>query len=116
MRIKFYREADMRWYADLPEYLEAGGTKEDCEMVGGADDWLDIIAQGEWEVTLELSWKSFPEAEVLKLHHTDRGFPELGATYRVGTYKGIDYSSKTLWLCPVTIFVFGEYPEKIYYK
>ena len=34
--IRFYNE-DNKWYADLPDYINAGGTKEECEMVLGAD-------------------------------------------------------------------------------
>ena len=116
MEIKFYKEIDLRWYADLPEYIASGGTKADCEMVCGADDWLDILSQGESEITLVLDTEPFKGAEVLNLDRTDYGFPVLGATYRMTTYKSVDYSNQTLWLCPVTLFVFGEYPKKIFYR
>ena len=116
MEIKFYKEESGRWYADLPEYIASGGTKEDCEMVGGADDWLDILSQGENEVVVAIEIEPFEGSEVLTLDNTDYGFPEFGATYRVGYYKGVNYSHRTLWLCPVTLFVFGEYPKKMFYR
>lgn len=115
MQIRFYKEKTGMWYADLPDYIASGGTKADCQMVSGADDWLDLISQCEYEVTLEISTEKFEGAEYLYLDHTDEGFPEMGATYRVTTYQGIDYSNRTMWLCPVTLFVFGEYPKDIYY-
>ena len=35
------------WYADLPEFLEAGmGSKANLMMVDGADTFLDLLAQG----------------------------------------------------------------------
>jgi hypothetical protein len=35
------------WYADLPEFLEAGlGTKTNLMMVDGADTFLDLLAEG----------------------------------------------------------------------
>lgn len=111
MLIKFQKEGD-EWFAVLPTYE---GPKENLQMVGGADTWLDILSGGELDITLELSDKGFPGSYILTLDNTDSGFPELGATYRIGRYKGIDYSHLTLWLCPVTIFVFGEYPKTIHY-
>lgn len=115
MIIRFYREGS-RWYADLPEYIQAGGTKEDCEMVCGADEWLEIISQGESEVTLRIDSEPFEAAEFLKLESVDTDALFEGAYYRVQSYKGIDYSHRNMWLCPVTLFVFGKYPDKIYYK
>lgn len=112
--IKFYKEPDGRWYADLPEYLEQGGTKEDCEMVGGADNWLDIIAQERNEVWLSLSTDE-PLKENLILDYTDEFFPEFGAYYKVISYNGIEFNHR-LWVCPVTLFVFGNYPKIIYYE
>jgi hypothetical protein len=36
-----------------------------------------------------------------------------GAYYLMKEYNGIEYNLK-LWLCDVTLFVFNEFPEKIY--
>jgi len=33
-KLKFYKEADERWYVELPEWE---GSKADLEMVAGAD-------------------------------------------------------------------------------
>jgi hypothetical protein len=41
---RFYKDPDGRWYVDLPEYQ---GSKQDLEMVSGADAFLEILAQGE---------------------------------------------------------------------
>lgn len=113
--MKFYKETDL-WYADIPEYIQSGGTKDDCMMVSGADTWLEFISNGKSEIELKIGVEHFEEAEVLNIHQTDEGFPEYGAYYRVGTYKGEDLSNHIMWLCPVTLFVFGKYPKQIFYK
>ena len=38
--LDFYRESNTKWFIDLPEWK---GSKEDLEMVDGADTMLDII-------------------------------------------------------------------------
>jgi hypothetical protein len=101
--INFYQKNN-RWYADLPEYLLLGGTEEECEMVAGADVWLSQIAEGEKKISLSLSTEYKEGWE--KLHKIDED--EYGAVYLIHSFP--------MWLCPVTKFVFGSYPENIYYK
>jgi len=112
-RHRFIREG-IRWFIDVPEYLEQGGARADLEIVSGADIMLDIIAGKENEITLELDTAPFPDAEELIL--TELGDPRLGAGYyhmKQFENKEID---KYLWLCDVTRFVFGDIPEKIYLR
>jgi hypothetical protein len=107
--IRFYRK-DTRWYAHLPEYIDQGGTEEECEMVSGADDWLDHISNYSDSVVLNLSDKD-PLSEKIVLYEKD----EFGATYVAHSYKEEDIN-QVMWLCPVTVYVFGCYPEVIYYS
>ena len=109
MVIRFYKDEDRRWYADLPEYIAQGGTIEECEMVFGADDWLDYISEKREAVTLALSDQD-SLSEKIVLYESD----EFGATYIAHTYREEDIN-QILWLCPVTLFVFGHYPKEIYY-
>lgn len=120
MKIRFYKDPDTRWYADLPDYMKCGGKKEDCEMVAGADRWLNVLSRGESEITLDISKEG--GEHVLRLAHlgfeaSKEDFMEYGgATYRPGSpIDDVDYSHTTLWLCSVTLFVMGEYPMAIYY-
>jgi hypothetical protein len=108
-KIKFYKKEN-KWYAYLPAYIEQGGTEEECEMVAGADDWLDRLSNYGDDVTLLLS-DSDPLSERIVLYESD----EFGATYIAHTYKEEDIN-QVLWLCPVTVFVFGKYPDIIYYS
>ena len=109
MIIRFYKK-ETRWYAHLPEYIEQGGEEADCEMVAGADDWLDYLSKNGDEITLELSDKT-QLGEKIVLYEQD----EFGATYIAHTYKEEDIN-QIMWLCPVTVFVFGDYPNNIYYS
>lgn len=106
--ISFY-ERDGRWFADLPDYIEAGGTEEDCEMILGADEWLEKLSCGKNRITLKLS--TIPLREELNLYHKDNS----GATYIAYRFEEEDVNH-VIWLCPVTLFVFGEYPQTIYYE
>jgi uncharacterized protein DUF6717 len=109
-KIKFYKDYDNKWYADLPEF---SFSKEELEMISGADTMLEIISQGENEVILLLSDELFEKAEILtKVKDT----PEIGrAVYIINYYQGFQYDLE-LWLCDVTKALFKELPNKIYLK
>ena len=108
---EFYKR-DGSWYIDLPKYIEAGGTEEDCEMVGGADTWLDLVSDGKNGVTLVISDETvLSEKLTLYLEMP----PGEGAVYVAYDYKDV-FMNHQLWLCDVTKYVFGEFPKFIYYK
>ena len=107
--IRFYKESDNRWYADIPDWT---GEKWELEMVLGADTMLDILAQGEGEVSLIISTQPFEGADDLVFESMGDG----GAWYSVDMLKGISYPDFEIWLCHVTEFVFGEFPKILYIK
>jgi hypothetical protein len=107
--LSFYKREGL-WYADLPEYIEAGGSEEDCLMISGADTWLDMLAEGASRISVRISIKEILP-EKINLLEKD----ESGGTYIASTYKGKSYAHQ-LWLCPVTLFVLGDYPGVIYYE
>lgn len=87
-------------------------------MVSGADTFLDILSQGDSEVHVTMSKEPFDRCETLHFQELGRlEGPEMGtgAWYFLQNYNGIDYTLK-MWLCDVTVFVFGEFPNKIYFK
>lgn len=110
---RFIREG-IGWYIDLPEYLEQGGDKGDLQMVSGADTMLDIIAESENEVTLQIDTSAFDAADELVL--TELCDPILGGGYYHMKKFEDKVVNKDLWLCEVTRFVFGDIPERIYIK
>lgn len=110
---RFYKD-EYGWFVDLPE---SGFDKLDLQMVSGADTFCDMIAQGEDNIFITLSTKSFAGCEVLEFEHYGRLEAwEMGegAWYRLTTYKGQYYDLK-MWLCDVTKYIFGELPDRIYF-
>ena len=107
-KIRFYQESN-RWYADLPEWK---GEQWELEMVSGADTMLDIYAQGESEVHLTLSTEKIFNSDCIKLE----SFDNEGAWYTTNKLNNVEYPGFRLWLCHVTKFVFGNFPNKIYIK
>jgi len=102
------------WYIDLPEYLRLGGKQEDLQMVAGADDVLDLLAEHRDSVKLLLSETPFEKADHLRL--LEPGAPEEGgAFYHLGSLEG-KRLDRTVWLCNVLLFVFGKIPDDIYVK
>jgi hypothetical protein len=103
---------------DLPEWE---GVKAELEMISGADTLLDIVSQGDETVHIVISMESFENANMLELiGATTKEQQETtevcgGAYYIMKNYEGIEFNL-VLWLCNVTIFVFQEFPDKIYFK
>ncbi len=125
-RIRFIKEVGL-WYADLPEFLERGlGTKNNLLMVDGADTFLDLLSENGEEVTLDISEVEFAgyQAKMSKIRWgknqellDDVGHEpvEYGAYYEVSELDGKSFSHR-LWLCPVTEYVFGRYPEEMWVR
>jgi 2C-methyl-D-erythritol 2,4-cyclodiphosphate synthase len=111
---KFYKEDYGGWYIDLPQYLEAGGSKADLAMVAGADTMLDIVAEGNNRVAITMATEPFEGADkvqLLKLCEPSVG----GGYYLMSVFEGRAVNQE-MWLCGVTEFVFGTMPEEIYLK
>lgn len=101
--VRFYKE-DGEWFADIPNH-----TKEENQMVMGADTALDFLAQDRNEITLTLSDEVDDDLYMLHFHRVEHD--DDGAYYQVcGIYDLIE----PIWICNVTHDVFGEHPEDIY--
>ena len=111
MNIRFYKDPDTRWYADLPSWE---GPKSDLEMVMGADTMLEILSQGDGEVTLDMTINQEPGYEMLIFSHETPDLGE-GAYYLMDSYMSIEFNLP-IWLCDVTKFVFGDFPKIIYFN
>ncbi len=103
--MKFYRKDD-KWYADIPEYINEGGKEEDCEMVLGADVWINFLANDTDDVDITISDIYIEDAKRLDLICKD----DFGAVYYVNEGQFL------IWLCNVNKFVFGKHPDTIFYK
>lgn len=107
--LRFYKENSERWYADVPNWT---GRKSALEMVAGADKLLDLIAKGRDEVYLHFSENEIKDSDVLIFK---RKCWLNGADYKINNLDGQEIDLK-VWLCNVTKFVMGKFPEKIYFK
>ena len=127
---RFYKENNI-WYIDLPEFLEAGlGTKANLMMVLGADELLDILSNNGDNITVEFDDKPMlghnAQLQLIvmgmdkKLLDAIGHAPvDYGAYYTAFSTEGLGYEFKisSVWLCPVTEYVFGgHYPKSIYIK
>ena len=83
-------------------------------MVEGADTLLNFIANGKKIVTIQMDREAFAGAEMLELVELCEA-PKGGGYYFLHTYNK-QKIEKRIWLCDVTLFVFGDMPERIYYK
>lgn len=100
-----------KWFVHLPEYP---GHPMDLEMVSGADTLCEMIDEyhnGFISVTVSTNPMNGDEFAtkfvVLDLKkYTD----DIGATY---TKRDSD---QEVWLCNVTKYVFGDFPETLYIR
>ena len=114
-RLKFCKEEDDLWYVDFPNWPF---DHHNLLMVEGADNLCELLSD-DGRIT---------EVCVIPAKHREKhdGYFELqqiessltgGSTYEVDNdeFKRI-FHRDTLWLCPVTLFVLGQYPKYIYVK
>lgn len=107
---RFYKTEEQKWYVDLPEWTK---SIADLEMVEGADAMLDFIAEHGNECYLNMSDEPSEGADTIKLVK-DRSHLVLGGgDYIMEACKGKVINQK-LWLCTVTVDVFGNLPKLIY--
>ena len=128
-KLTFHAEVDepiKRWYYDFPHW---GFDKSYLEMVAGADTMLDYYAKGKNKVTLEiiiskkLKWKYSCDdtldmfvGEDLTKAKTWWDKVSLGRGYTGTNVINGEVKTTTFWICPVTLFVLGRYPNFIYVR
>ena len=95
------------WFAVIPSWP---GPRAALAMVDGADTFLDLLSKGEPYVALDLSMD--PKDNWDRLHYLKPHAFGDGAYY---TFENEERLHR-MWLCGVTEFVFGEMPERIWFK
>ena len=88
------------WFYWWPDF---DGSTEELVMVGGADDLLDSLD----DRFVRLQMVDPPVAKIVLSKIEE---DENGATYLC---KSKNYNDR-VWICPVTLLVFNEYPQNIY--
>jgi hypothetical protein len=115
IKYDFYKTSGGEWFVDIPEWE---GDIAELQMVMGADQFLDILSEGDERFAVTLSTEKFTGSDCLfKIREGDLEGPEFGtgAWYILPSYKGISFDHN-MWLCDVTKWVFGNFPEEIYFS
>lgn len=118
-----FSKVDDKWYLSSPEYIAQGGSVPDLQMVLGADNLLEELSEGRTHTLILIT--ATESQEVREFEHLPM-FAHHNWEYLIRAdyvpvfedagkyYTG--YNQRYIWLCPVTLFVFGSYPKYIYYK
>lgn len=107
--LTFVKENNGNWYIDLPQWK---GSHGNLQMVGGADDLLDFMGTNPVTVSCISSIEDKEIPGYFKLRRGEWGLTQ-GAFYQV---EGLEGFEQEIWICPVTLYVLGKYPEFIYLK
>lgn len=113
-KYRFYKDESC-WFIDLKWFPF---NKAHLAMVCGADELLDNLSENSAEVFLEISTKPIKNNYDC-LHLVEKLGWVMGAVYEVSATKRIKnsiFNTNQLWLCAVTLLVFGHYPKNIYFK
>ena len=107
-----------RWYIDLPEWP---GAKANLELVAGADELFEALSQGRERISVSFCDKlddmfektgSTPPHIVLK----HKGNGDYAVDVCSPAYFRESDFPKQVWLCSVTEFIFGAYPEHLFIR
>lgn len=123
MQLRFYKDEE-GWFVDLPSWQ---GSKEDLQMICGADTFLDKLSTEEqFYAGLNEHKQYVPKSRFIKKDEVILEIqqdPEVGyevlqkvKTVEIGVWYTCLTNGHLLWLCPVTEFVFGHYPDYLYFK
>lgn len=113
-KLRFNKEKDNCWYIDFPGWPF---SHHNLMMVRGADSLCSYLSDETSNHTI--ATVSVIPSNQEEEHH---GYAKLirqtcsltgGGTYKVTGLSGFD---RDIWLCPVTLFVIGEFPKYIYIK
>ena len=111
--LKFNHEEDGCWYIDFPGWPF---DHHNLMMVAGANDLCSALSDNDLNVKVKAiptqKEKDLESEGYIKLTQIESGLTT-GSTY---TVTGLEGFNRNIWLCPVTLFVFGKYPKYIYLK
>lgn len=109
--LQFNREADGLWYIDYPNWPF---SHHNLLMVAGADELCAFLSDDGHKTRVSVIPAKRREKRdgYFELEQLDSGLAS-GSTYRVNGLPGF---SRDIWVCPVTLFVLGQYPKYIYVR
>lgn len=96
-----FERIDSRWYLKNDKWE---GSKEELQMIAGADTLIDFLSKGESLKINVWTEKEHTENNKNYFHAISLG----KGNYRMGVF--------TFWLCSVTEWVFGYMPTDLYFR
>ena len=121
--ISFTKEDDGQWYVDYPNWPF---DHSHLQMVRGADKLCELLSYDGKHTKISVIpskerkyLQGHDISERFALIRNDRDFTEgdltKGANYQVqvNQFKSL---GGFIWLCPVILFILGEYPEYLFIK
>jgi hypothetical protein len=105
---------DGNWQLQYSNYTYKEGHEIDIDLTEGSESMLNLLSDGKDEVSLFFDKQPFADANEIELVQRCEPFLN-GGIYRLREFEGkkLDYD---MWISDVTQHVFGETPEKIYFK
>ena len=109
--LKFNHEEDGLWYVDFPNWPF---DHHNLLMVSGSDELCEFLSDDDKTTKVKVipAKKEEEHEGYFKLTQKEHGLTS-GSTYAV---SGLEGWTRDIWVCPVTLFVLGEYPKYIYIK
>lgn len=109
--LQFNHEDDGCWYVDFPGWPF---SHHNLMMVAGADKMCAYLSDDDKYAYVNVIPANEEEdhpgyAKLIQKEHSLTG----GSTYEV---TGLEGFNRDIWLCPVTLFVLGQYPKYLYVK
>ena len=112
-----------RWYYKFPHW---GFSHDNLEMVSGADTLCEKYAEGKDEITVEVISTNKLDDYLKETHDFYEGLNQEGGFFdkiqygrnyqNVSVNKEGNIVINNIWICPVTLFVLGRYPDYLYIK
>ena len=104
-----FRKLGRKWYCNVPGFPEE--LFEHTLMVGGAAKFLEYYSRGETQLKVTIKVADAEEAK----WHCGSQLQKNSSTLTSGAFynDANGYFTEEFWLCPVTLFVLGKYPERI---
>ena len=107
--LSFYHENDGIWYVDFPDWPFA---HHNLAMGGGADKLCSYLADSRHTVRVEV----ITSKALLPLSGNDLLTKTYSKLFYEADYDatGFEDFHRSIWICPVTLFVLGRYLKNIY--
>ena len=113
MKTYTFLKENHQWFLKLPDPCQKGCFTLE-EVTEGSQALLNTLSRGHRKIHLRLETEPFEGADALELlQHCEA--PKGGAYYQMQSVNGRPVRKK-MWVRDVSLVVFGDMPDNLYYK